>query len=230
MALGGDCMLCGEAAGERRVCRACERSMPRLVDACPQCAQPMALSGLCGACLRKPPPFADAVAPFRYAFPVDRLVLRYKGGADFAAGRWLAEALAEAVRERPRPEVLVATPLRAGRLRERGFNQALWAAQVVGGRLGIPVDAGALAKTRDTAAQAGLDLEARRRNLRHAFACGRRFDGRHVALVDDVITTGSTAAGVADALREAGARTVSVWALARTPGPAGAGRTLRGSA
>src|SRR5688572_30571579 len=128
------------------VCGPCARALPRADCACPRCALPMAREETCGACLRRPPPFDAAVAAFEYGFPVDRLVQRFKFAGDLAAGRWLAQRLAAAVRTRP--DLLVVAPLTAARLRTRGFNQALEIARVVGAATNARVEARALAKVR----------------------------------------------------------------------------------
>jgi len=159
------------------------------------------------------------VSALDYRFPVDRLVGRFKFSADLAAGACLSRALAGAAAREPRPDLLVASPASAARLRERGFNPALFLARGVGRALRIPVDARAVAKVRHTPPQSGLGREARRRNLREAFAPGGRVDGLHVAVVDDVMTTGSTLSALAEVLRGAGARRVSGWVAARTPEP-----------
>ena len=163
--------------------------------------------------------FDEAIARFEYRFPLDRLVQRFKYGGDLAIGRWLAERLAERVRDAARPDLLAVPPLAAARLRERGFNQALEIARTVGRRLRVPVDPRAIERRRDTPPQASLDRRARAANLRGAFACGVDVRGRHVAIVDDVLTTGATADAIARVLKAAGAERVSAWAVARAPDP-----------
>jgi ComF family protein len=190
--LGQDCALCGSPTRRGLVCAPCESALP-------------AFRG------------ADCVAPFEYRYPVDRLVRRFKFAGDLSLGRWLALRLAASVRDAPRPDLLVAPPLARRRLRERGFNQALEIAKVVGRELDLEVPLAALEKRVETASQPGLTRRERYRNLRGAFAPRRRFDGLHVAIVDDVVTTGATSGTLAAILRGAGARQVSVWALARTP-------------
>jgi predicted amidophosphoribosyltransferase len=113
----------------------------------------------------------------------------------------------------------VAPPLTAARLRERGFNQALELAKVVARATGGRLEFEGLAKLRETAAQASLGPRERRRNLHGAFACARPLRGAPVVIVDDVLTTGATADALAGALREAGAGSVSVWAVALAPDP-----------
>jgi ComF family protein len=118
----------------------------------------------------------------------------------------------------PRPDLLVAPPLTRARLRERGFNQALELAKTVGRELGVAVAIEGLRKVRETAPQPSLGGKARRRNLRGAFACRTSLAGAHVAIVDDVLTTGATADAVARVLKGAGAARVSLWTVARASG------------
>ena len=215
----GPCALCLAPAKADRVCTDCARSLPRPQAACARCAVPLPQPGICGRCLRHPPAFEATSCAFEYRFPVDRLVQRFKFAGDLAIGRWLGECLAHAAAGVDRPELLLAAPLGAARLRERGFNQALVLARVVGCALRVPVDAGVVEKVRDTRPQHGLARADRHENLRGAFRVRRSLDGAHVAIVDDVMTTGSTAQALARVLREAGARRVDAWVLARTPEP-----------
>jgi ComF family protein len=123
------------------------------------------------------------------------------------------------VEKAPRPDLIVASPASTARLRERGFLPSLVLARRVASRLGVAVDSGVVSKVRHTPPQTGLDRQARRRNVEGAFGVRRRLDGMHVAVVDDVMTTGATLASLAAALKEAGAARVSGWVVARTPEP-----------
>ena len=214
--LGADCALCGGAA-EELVCAACERALPRLDACCTRCALPLPQPGTCGACLRAPPAFDDAHAAFEYRFPVDRMVHRFKFRGDLALGRWLAQQLGARVRAAPRPQWLVAPPLGPGGLRRRGFNQSVEIARRLARDLGVPLDAFAVRRLRETPPQRALDAKARHANLAGAFACARALAGAHVAVVDDVVTTGATGEAMARAVRQAGAARVSLWSVARTP-------------
>jgi ComF family protein len=164
--------------------------------------------------------FAATWAPFRYAHPLDLLEARFKFSGDLAAGRILAELMIERARiDRPeRPALLIAVPLHVSRLRERGYNQAFELAKPIAKALEIPLDRDRLVRTRATPAQTGLDAAARRRNLRGAFAVASVCAlPSHVALFDDVMTTGATLRECALTLRRAGVTRVDVWALARAP-------------
>ena len=213
------CLLCGAAADDAGLCAACRAELPRNASCCARCAEPLPMPApLCGRCLRHPPPWDVAWVPLRYAWPLDVLEARFKFGGDLAAGRalaaqWLAQAPPSTL-----PAALIPVPLHVSRLRRRGYNQALELARALGRALQIPVHARALRRTRATAAQTELDRVARRRNVRGAFALAAGYaPPAHVAVLDDVLTTGATLAECARVLRRAGVARVDVWALARAP-------------
>jgi ComF family protein len=135
------------------------------------------------------------------------------------AARLLGQLLAESVRHagEPLPEVLVPVPLHRARLAERGYNQALEIARVLGQVLALPVDHGCCERILATLPQAGLDEGSRRRNIRGAFSARSHLGWRHLAILDDVVTTGSTVEELARVLYRAGAERIAVWAVARTP-------------
>ncbi|TBU92902.1 ComF family protein [Phytopseudomonas dryadis] len=222
------CLLC-DAGGETALplCGECEADLPWLGARCQVCALPLSVEGLtCGTCLKRPPAFSRVEAPWRYAFPVDTLINRFKHQARWPMGRLLAELLASHLLHAyaeglPRPQLLLPVPLARRRERQRGFNQALLLGQWLSKPLGMPLHGDWLLRHNDTQAQQGLDAAARRRNLRGAFGLSQRawVADRHVALVDDVLTTGATAQQLALLLKRAGALRVDVYCLARTPAP-----------
>ncbi|WP_434606295.1 double zinc ribbon domain-containing protein [Pseudomonas sp. R1-7] len=222
------CLLCGESTDTPQpICTPCESELPWLGDQCSVCAVPLPTPALrCGQCASRLPAFERVVAPWIYDFPVDTLVTHFKHQAKWPLGRLLGELLAQSVQHHfdeglERPDALVPVPLAARRLRQRGFNQATLLARWLSGPLGIPCEENLLQRVQDTPAQQALDAPARRRNLRHAFALapGATLRNRHLALVDDVLTTGATAQTLARLLLDAGAARVDVYCLARTPKP-----------
>lgn len=240
------CLACGEAghAGQD-LCLACRLALPWNRNACPRCALPTAppdagpgvcglaserpataqvrapSAGACGRCLRAPPPFAAGHSALVYGFPVDRLMPRFKFHADLAAGRLLSQLLLESLAGQPRPQGLVPVPLHPSRLRQRGYDQALELARPLARACALPLLDRALRRVRATAAQSELDARARRHNVRSAFAAAGGGLPSHVALVDDVMTTGATLAECALSLRRAGVARVDVWTVARAVGPGG---------
>lgn len=169
---------------------------------------------VCGKCLQHPPGFDRTVAAFVYAFPVDKLVQAVKFSGQLVLVHHLADALAERISILP--DALIAMPLHPARLRERGFNQAQLLAQRVAKKLNVPLLVNACERVRNTSPQSALPWREREENMRHAFACSADLSGKHIAVVDDVMTTGATIAALASAIKRAGAREVSAWAVART--------------
>jgi ComF family protein len=212
------CLLCG-APGEapHDLCAGCRADLPQTGPACPQCALPNTAGVLCGQCLQKPPSYDRIFAPWHYAAPADHLVkvLKFRGQLQPAQlmGALLAERLARL--DGPRPGCLIPVPLHAGRLRERGFNQAVELARPIAQRLGLTLDTRSCERSRATAAQSTLPARQRAANLRGAFRVLHPPVARHVALVDDVVTTGHTVNELAKALKRVGVERVEVWAFAR---------------
>lgn len=218
------CLLC-QASGEadRDLCAGCNADLPRNSIACQRCALSLVAHPeatlICGQCQNHPPPFARTFAPFLYQPPLDFLIQDLKFHGRLTAARLLGELLGEALERKggPLPECIIPVPLHPTRLRERGFNQALELARPVAQRLEIPLLTNRVKRSRLTPAQSQLDFHARRENLREAFFINRAIQARHVAIFDDVITTGSTISELALVLRNAGVEEIEVWACARTP-------------
>jgi len=217
------CVLCAAPGNDEGfdLCAACAGDLPGNQSACVQCGEHLQSSVpdmICGACLRRAPRFQAAYCAFRYGYPVDRLirVLKYHGRISYARvlGRLLADSLSQH-RVAPWPTLLLPVPLATARFRERGFNQALELGKQLEKRLCIPMRTDLLIRNRATGEQAGLDRIARRKNVRGAFTLLAQLPSKHIAIVDDVVTTGSTANEIARVLRRAGAERIEVWAVAR---------------
>lgn len=231
LAVSQDCALCGER-NNAVVCVPCSGLLPALsTNCCPQCsaeatAHAASEGQICGTCLREPPLFDAAVAAYRYAFPVDRLLQSFKFNANLALVDLFADALAERVRSSGppslTPRLIVPLPLAPKRLAARGFNQAALIATRVARGLQLPIERAPLLRIRETPPQAGLARDARRKNVKGAFACDQGVDlsGVSIAIVDDVMTTGATLSEAARALKAAGASRVEAWVVSRaTIGP-----------
>lgn len=214
------CLLCG-AQGHDGIdlCADCAAELPRNHHCCARCALPLPTSAaLCGQCQRHPPTWDAAWAPFRYGWPLDRLESRYKFGAALAAGRALGALWQREPLTVEQPALIVPVPLHRTRLRRRGYNQALELARPLAKALGVPCRHDVLRRVRATDAQTELDAVTRRRNVRAAFAVREGIVlPSHVAVLDDVMTTGATLAECAGVLKRVGVPRVDVWALARAP-------------
>lgn len=214
------CLVCNaDGAGGRDLCADCMAGLPWLHGACPRCALPLAdASGIeCGHCQRRPPPLQATHAAFEYRAPLDGLLPRLKFHRNLGCARLLVTLMAEAAHEWPRPDALIPIPLHNARLRQRGYDQALELARPLARQLQLPLRADILQRQRPTSAQSRLDARARKRNLRGAFKVREVPLPTHVALVDDVMTTGATLHAAATALRRAGVQRVDAWVCARVP-------------
>lgn len=217
---GSRCPLCHQPGDG--LCLPCLADLPHNRSSCDCCALPLPpgtpAGSRCAGCQRHPPAFDRVLAPLRYAPPVDALIATFKYHGRLAHGRLLAGVLANTARIAggALPTLLLPVPMHPSGLRERGFNQAAELARLVAADLGLSWSATRLQRLRRGAHQRGLNRASRRRNLRDAFAVRGRLP-RHIALIDDVVTTGATANEVARTLRGGGVEYIEVWAVARTP-------------
>jgi ComF family protein len=189
--------------------------MPWLTQAhCPVCALPTPDAAICGHCLREPPTYKCAQALFNYAFPIDQLIQQLKYQEKLAIAPLFGKLLAEHW-QGELPDLWLPMPLHSRRLKERGFNQAVEMTRELSRLTGVSMHHNLALRIRDTPPQAGLKREARRKNLRGAFACQSNIADLHIGVVDDVMTTGSTLDALTTTLKQAGAREVSCLVVAR---------------
>jgi len=211
------CLLCAALAGNDGICLGCNADLPwQHGPCCPVCALPTGTGEVCGACLQHPPAFDATLAPFKYKLPINLVLQRYKYAGLLAVAEVTGELLVSSLRGESKPDLIIPMPLHATRLIERGFNQAAEIARVVASKLDIPLDLHGCSRTRPTKPQAGLSLQERKKNLRGVFACRRPLGGKHVALLDDVMTTGASLNELARTVKDAGAARVEWWIVART--------------
>lgn len=234
--LPSSCALCG-ASGRQALCGGCHAHYFRLARArCRQCAACLPQAAItpgadadterCGDCLAQGPAFDATVAACDYLPPLDQLVLALKFGGRLALAPLFAQLQRNALLRSQAaasalPDWLTAVPLGPRRLRERGFNQALEVAKPLAQLLGVPLYPQLLQRLRDTQAQSLQHRDERQGNLREAFTVSQAFidtvRGRHVGVVDDVLTTGATLNEVAATLKRFGAARVTNLIFARTP-------------
>lgn len=220
------CLLCLSPLHNQplALCSGCQLDLPWLLHACQLCALPVP-SGTtsCNNCQQRRPQFRLARCAWHYGFPVNSLIGGFKYNRQWPAGKLLSLLLAQHLRhlheedDLELPDALIPVPLSARRLRQRGYNQALMIARWLGKPLQIKVLHNSVRRVRHTRIQQGLDARQRQANMHNAFAVTRpaHIQGQHLALVDDVLTTGATCASLTRALLVAGARRVDVYCLAR---------------
>lgn len=208
------------------VCASCYGELPYNNSCCVRCALPLAedISGsvLCGRCVQKLPAFDYACSLFRYEADIIRLVHQLKFSEKISYARSIGEMLLTLVERdllpgEGYPDCLLPVPLHKSRLRQRGFNQSIEIARVISSRLQLPIDYDTVIRQRVTVSQTGLDAQQRRKNIRNAFRVVSDSGYKHVLIVDDVVTTGSTVNELAKALKKRGVQRVGVLSIARAP-------------
>ena len=214
----GLCLGCAHEPGSGQFfCAACIAELKLFNNPCSLCGLENKTSGNhCAVCLHAPPLWQKLVAPLHYQGLARDLLIQLK----FAEGLYLANSLVSSVfhhfeTSKPTPEVLLPVPLHRNRLLNRGYNQALEIARSLSHLLDIPVDTRALYRTRDTDSQSGLSASQRQKNIRNAFVYQPTRPWSHVAVVDDIITTGSTAGEITRILHRGDVQSVEIWGLAR---------------
>ena len=218
----GLCWLCQMplALAHWGICSRCARAVSPRLSLCPRCGLPAANTRFaCGRCLQKAPPWQRLIAVNDYVAPLSTLVKTWK----FRAKPELALALARLLLLRLRqsaswdkPDTIIAVPLWRHRHWRRGYNQADVLCRPLARWLNIRYQPEALRRTRPTATQHQLSARLRKQNLKNAFRLEFPVAGLHIALVDDVVTTGSTVAELSRLLLQNGAASVQVWCLCRT--------------
>jgi ComF family protein len=213
-ALAQDCLLCSAASAGELLCPGCRADLPILDHSCPRCALPQPGGAPCAGCVAHPPHFDRTVAVWSYDFPCDLLVQALKYRARLPLAGFFARALATRIERSA--DLVVPMPLHHSRLAERGFNQAAEIARELAPRTGREPSVSCLRRIRHTTPQTQLPFDERAANVREAFVCAADVRGKRVAVVDDVMTTGTTLDEVARVLKAAGAAAVDNWVVART--------------
>lgn len=216
-ALPAQCLLCAAPARKANLCDGCREDLPYLPkERCPVCAEPTFAGEVCGTCLAHPPRFDRVLVPVAYAFPLDRLIQSFKYAGNLPVAPLLADLMMPAVQAETLPDLIVPMPLSPERLRERGFNQSLEIARLIGAEIGVPVDTEICVRVRHSEAQSALPFARRADNIKGAFVCMDDLAGQSIAVVDDVLTTGSTLNELARVLKRCGAARITGWMAART--------------
>jgi ComF family protein len=177
---------------------------------------------LCGGCIKKAPAFDYACSLFRYEDDIIRLVHQLKFAQKIGIARSLGEMLLlwlqvkmPALEEQP--DCLLPVPLHSARWRQRGFNQSVEIARVIARKLAIPIEQNAVIRQRKTISQTGLNAPQRQKNIRGAFYVASEIKAKHILIIDDVMTTGSTVNELARVLKKNGVVRVGVLSVARAP-------------
>lgn len=218
-----DCILCGDKANrELDLCIECEKYLPWLKNVCIYCGAPLALPALspCGDCLKKPLPYHKLCVFFSYTEIIKKLVtgLKFQERLVYAhvLGTLLADHISSHYQAEKLPDIIIPVPLHKKRLHERGFNQAIELARPISKKLNIPIEYKRCKRIVNTAAQSTLPANQRPNNVKNAFVAHKSLANQHIALLDDVMTTGHTLIEMSRALYYVGVKRIDVWCCART--------------
>ena len=197
----------------QNVCEACVAQFPQCANLCHRCAEQLPTSiATCLACEAQAPAFVATYPAWQWGWPVSGLIKQFKFDGRVDLGKDLAAAFARRTADagiNDSIDALVPMPLHKTRLQERSFNQASVLAKALSQETNIPLMNAAI-RNRHTQAQSGLNRQQRLKNLRGAFEIIETVSGLNVAIVDDVMTTGSSAQMLSQALLDAGASSVVV--------------------
>jgi ComF family protein len=204
------------------LCNACETDLPWNTHSCDYCSLPLSPPDtLCGQCISDRPAFSALLTAFKYQFPVNRLISRFKDQRQLAAGEVLSQLLVNRHRSSiellsDESTIIAPVPLHWWRRQRRGFNQSAIIASIIAAGSRAELDTRLLTRRRYTPDQKLLGVTDRNANVRGAFYCSSQLSGKRVLLVDDVVTSRATVNECTEVLYRCGASDVAVLALART--------------
>jgi ComF family protein len=226
------CVLCDTPTDSAfSLCHACILELPYNHYACPHCGRGLSIdstdeseaiaASICENCQIAPPLYNETVSPFIYTAAIRYLIIGLKFNKQLLYAHLLGTLLADAVQDHysphDLPEFLLPVPLHKNRVRRRGFNQSVEISRIVSQRLQIPILSKHLIKTHATAPQAELSAQQRQKNLRHSFQINDKIPNARIAIIDDVITTGSTMNEVTRIVQKTGIKSsIYAWSCART--------------
>lgn len=198
-------------------CNSCEEDLIVSVERCPVCANRVDNNARCGACIKQPPDFTSAEVLFDYQYPVKRIIQAFKFNKRPELAACFAKKLTNKLMSKPKlPDIIVPVPLHKTRQQERGFNQSLELARSIAKRTGLSIDTALCKRIKNTGPQSSLTGQMRKNNVRGVFALTNQCLPKHIAIIDDVVTTGSTVNEIASLFIKAGCHRIDVWAIART--------------
>jgi ComF family protein len=221
------CLRCRSKTRSQALCSACQKELPYLasLQQCRICALPLSADDqhgplICPECLKQPPAFDEAHAAFSYSPPINQWLHQLKYHGNLKLGRIVINQALPFFNQAPRPQLLVPVPMPHRRQWLRGFNQANWICRQLANHLGIAMATPLRSNQTNRQRQAQSNRLKRRSNSQNAFSTPNRYQSlikdKHIALVDDIMTTGSTLRSASKILKDSGACRVDLWIIART--------------
>ncbi len=212
------CVVCRQPSDTtEHICETCHSELERNLTACTQCGIPLhGKDGLiCGHCQIQPPGYDHSFAPLLYQGHVRELVINLKFNEKLVNSAILSRLFINHVEINKKPDLLIPVPLHSKRIRERGYNQAQLLAKELSKHYSIDIDDQSCQRIINTERQSDLPLAKKHGNVKGAFICESQFDGQHIAIIVDVMTSGHTVNELARKLKRQGASQIDVWVMAR---------------
>jgi len=213
------CVLCAQKADlPVELCTPCKAVLLDESNRCQRCGVGMPYgSGSCGRCQHRPPEYDHCEAVLGYTLEAGQLIRQLKYNQKTSISQVMAYLLAEHLQKHREvlPEAIIPVPIHRNRLYRRGFNQTMEIAKYLGQFLDVPVDYKSCQRTKQVESQTQLGMSARRNNVKGVFRLIRPIEYQHVAILDDVVTTGATVEELTHVLKEAGVKNVEVWCCVR---------------
>ena len=214
------CVLCKKRC-DGWLCPYCRHDINQPAFTCQGCGLALPNNdSTCGQCLQHAPYFDHLITIGDFRGQLSELITGLKFHRQLSYGQALGKLLLQRVqtdyKHTPLPQLLLPVPLHYKRIRERGFNQSIEIARPLKQQLHIPIDRFSCKRSKYTQAQMQLDKKARKHNLRDAFTIVQPIKAKHIAIIDDVVTTMHTVNSLAKTLAAHGASHIDVWCCART--------------
>lgn len=209
------CLLCLDFSKEN-ICNACKADLPWVKSTCQGCGRHSESAGLCKICIKTPALWDFGLAPLLYETPISGLISELKFAHPFVQARTLTNLFMEALPAKTHPELILPIPLHPWRMLWRGYNQSTELARLLSKGLGIPYSPDYLKRVKHARTQRGSDKKTREQNMAESFILKKDLPVSHVAIVDDVMTTGETLKSVCRAIRSRQNNLkIEVWTLAQ---------------
>lgn len=215
------CVLCQSHTNMNKdLCNTCSSKLPWINYYCQKCGIELPeIQSHCGMCLKQSPVYDRTVTLFRYELPISQFIIQLKFNQKLIYAKLFGQLLAAQIHKQGiLPECILPVPLHPKRLRERGYNQSLELARTISKELSIPMDVNTCQRVRHTQSHSLISAKKRQINIKGAFELSKNLPFQHVALLDDVVTTGATINELSQLLRSNNVQKIDVWCVARTSG------------
>lgn len=221
------CIICSQHSTlQKDICLDCLNLLPKFPSGCEICARhiphsPHLLSGItCGKCISNPPHFDRTLALFSYVHPIDKFIINLKFNHQLIYAKLFGELFVKHLKSYYKntsfPELVIPIPLHQKRLKQRGFNQVFELAKSIKKHLNIKIDTNSCIKIKNTPPQSLITFDERKVNIKNSFKIKYSIQAKHVAILDDVMTTGHTVNELSKTLKKSGMQKIDVWCIART--------------